>query len=890
MNSKLLAALAMMALVAVAFVSVGMAYTASTENSGNTLTSEYVVLEQTKYTFTDDTLQFDTVTNEMGTYYQLRYATELIPIDGKMYYGVQVGESDTLKSTVVGNPSLTKLDVTVNTLNLAESIFTDYSDIYDWRYILKISSQNGSVVQYAYYDGHTSDEDLIIWKVFDPNSPVLTTGVSDYTRIVGSWNVWEEGISYNVSAADATGTNEFIVLTNSAYNVPAGISVIKITNSGIVLETGKEIGYKITGMLWGTTSKSDYSITDNDVKNGYVVVVDNGYTGLTGYKVLKISENGNVTLDNGKSVGDRITGNWKLWGVNSVYNVIDGDKYGSDTSDFIVLIGEGQTCLSRYTVVKITNNGVTFETNKNAGDTIKGSWKLWNTTSKMDYKIVPSDSRNKIIVLVDAAYSTTLTGHTIIEIPNKTAITINAGETYTTSLYFAGPGETVNDSSSVRGAGKVAKVRSTEEGYTTTISPIWAPSSDGDYSSTIHSGYPAGATDISGKPLKDQSRSLYFTKGTNLMLPEAQFGEEIKVGSDVYVFAGWYNAEKNKTYSPRSTFVMTEDMEFTAQWLKKENATVINFNVNTAKITGKASGDTVYGKWMSVSQETAGNYSLSSPATSDIISIGGKDYILLINEGVPASAISNYTVVMVRSNGAVVFESGMTASDTISGNWISHDQNVAGSYSLESHAANDKISIGGKDYIVIVDADYTLSATYGVITIDGWTGFMNDDYISRGGHYYLPPNEFDRTGYRFLGWTVDDPMDSSTEPLPPVTYNKIPSSVESVTLYANWEVWTPSSPYEKIIFHGDISFSDRAFTVYTDSSGKYIMPDCMFGPEYELPDDTKGWKFIGWKIKTADRYGYTVAQSSSMPVGKDSDYIIKNGTIKFIYDSEEQSS
>jgi len=57
-------ALTITAVLGMAFAGVGYAYTASTENSGNNLTSEYVVLSQTNYTLSSDgSFEYYSVTN-----------------------------------------------------------------------------------------------------------------------------------------------------------------------------------------------------------------------------------------------------------------------------------------------------------------------------------------------------------------------------------------------------------------------------------------------------------------------------------------------------------------------------------------------------------------------------------------------------------------------------------------------------------------------------------------------------------------------------------------------------------------------------------------------------------------------------------------------------------
>ena len=105
-KSKFLLASVIVLALAASFTAVGYAYTSSTENSGNTVTSEYVVLTQTEYTFSTKNLALDIVSTDAGDAYRLvGGTTELIDIDGRKYYGFKIGE-DTLQATIVyHNPS-----------------------------------------------------------------------------------------------------------------------------------------------------------------------------------------------------------------------------------------------------------------------------------------------------------------------------------------------------------------------------------------------------------------------------------------------------------------------------------------------------------------------------------------------------------------------------------------------------------------------------------------------------------------------------------------------------------------------------------------------------------------------------------------------------------------
>ena len=763
--SRALTVVALLAVVAMVFVGVGAAYAASTENSGNTVTSEYVVLSQTSYSFTDDTLQYDVVTTELGTVYQLRGVTQLITIDGQMYYGVQVGDPDTLKAEVVGNDSLDVLDVTVNTLNTSGSEFTDFEGIYDWRYIMKIVNNNdSSKVQYVYYDG-TGTDDLVRWNTYNPDAPRII----DMNSITGKWKVWGAG---------------------NASLIPEG---------GLPMESYKE---------------------------GFLVLTDEYVGGLNGYTVITITPN------------------------------VDSSKPPN----------------------------VKFETNKSIGDTIAGNWKPWNrTVTAGSYTLLEStiqaDSKKGFIILVDSSVSNLAT-NTVIGIPST--LSIQKDVQYDTYLYFAGVGETVNDGSVVKSVGKTVKFKSNS-----VISPVWVPSEESDLSNTLYPNYPENATKVGGGELTGQKRMLYFTKGSTLMLPENQYESEIQVGNDIYVFAGWHSDKYNKTYSPRYWFEMNEDREFKAVWEKASTATSVVFESGVS-IIEKSPTETVPGSWLPWGDGTEGaTYTVAEYPTEDedLKTDAKEGFIVLIHKSVKSS-LSDITVIKVESDGHISYETGKSESDTVAGSmW----------YAWNTIPVGDGIALSyceaKNGFVVLIHEDYNItSGKYGIITID-WTGEMNTDYIQRGGQYVLPPNEFVREGKRFIGWKIDDPSLATDEPLQPATKKNIPESIDSVTLVAQWVDWDDSTSKErKLEFKGNIAFEEKSFYVYTDAEGKYLLPECFFGPEYELPDDTRGWKCIGWKIKAGELTGYKVAQSFTMPVGHESDQLVKNGTVKFIYDSEGQYS
>ena len=193
MKSAAIVAAVLVILLASAFAATGYAYTASTENSGNSVTSQYVTLTQQNYTFSSGSVGFDVIETGAGIRYQLvgSNQNQLIEIDGKMYYGVALGSPDKLTARMVGGGG-GNLNITMSSPQLYGK-FADFSQNHlDWRYILKVYASNEahpeSNCQYAYYDGASSG----VWKYAEvvsgvqhsADNLVLNTAVDHYVTIL----------------------------------------------------------------------------------------------------------------------------------------------------------------------------------------------------------------------------------------------------------------------------------------------------------------------------------------------------------------------------------------------------------------------------------------------------------------------------------------------------------------------------------------------------------------------------------------------------------------------------------------------------------------------------------------------------------------------------------
>ena len=224
-RSRLFAAAIVVMLIAAAFATVGYAYTSSTENRGNTVTSEYVVLTQQEYTFSNENLRFDVIDTEGGKVYQLLGGyTELITIDGKKYYGVEVGH-DTLTATRVGSAD-PAIYVEVSSAHELGGWFTDYSDtLLDWRYILEVEDTYHAK-QYAYYGG--SLDGVWQYQTGGVSAEKLTlTAEEEYTT-----RLYFAGVGMNTSAS--LRSSDSLLKVTSSINITPEWRPLSSTPNGLV--------------------------------------------------------------------------------------------------------------------------------------------------------------------------------------------------------------------------------------------------------------------------------------------------------------------------------------------------------------------------------------------------------------------------------------------------------------------------------------------------------------------------------------------------------------------------------------------------------------------------------------------------------------------------------
>lgn len=143
-------------LVAGSVIVVGYSYSGATENTDNTSTLEYVILEQDEEHYTFGTGSFNLISIVMSDNHSLKAAyciqkssddvDSLCSIGTIPYYGVQIGDSSKLKGTYslshVGEEGYVRMNMPVLVTNGSGSTyFADLSGS-DWRYIIEVSYNN----------------------------------------------------------------------------------------------------------------------------------------------------------------------------------------------------------------------------------------------------------------------------------------------------------------------------------------------------------------------------------------------------------------------------------------------------------------------------------------------------------------------------------------------------------------------------------------------------------------------------------------------------------------------------------------------------------------------------------------------------------------------------
>ena len=141
--------IAIAAVAAMALAGVGYAYTASTENTGNSVSSEYVVLAQSNYTFSAGaSFTYYSITSGADTYYYLQDDSPTLKQildtgsgytnhNGKYYWGVRIGDPTTLSISAVNYELTDHMCIQVGMSTVDNERFTKFTTN-DWQYFMKI--------------------------------------------------------------------------------------------------------------------------------------------------------------------------------------------------------------------------------------------------------------------------------------------------------------------------------------------------------------------------------------------------------------------------------------------------------------------------------------------------------------------------------------------------------------------------------------------------------------------------------------------------------------------------------------------------------------------------------------------------------------------------------
>ena len=140
----------MVAVFGMAFAGIGYAYTASTENSGNSISSEYVVLAQSNYTFSAGTsFTYYSITSSADTYYYIAdddpAVKRILDTDSggyakhnnKFYWGVRIGDPTTLSISSVNYDISNTMRIQVRMSTVDNECFTKFTTN-NWLYFMKI--------------------------------------------------------------------------------------------------------------------------------------------------------------------------------------------------------------------------------------------------------------------------------------------------------------------------------------------------------------------------------------------------------------------------------------------------------------------------------------------------------------------------------------------------------------------------------------------------------------------------------------------------------------------------------------------------------------------------------------------------------------------------------
>lgn len=919
---KLVLAIAIVAVLAMAFTSVGYAYTASTENSGNSVTSQYVTLTQQNYTFNGYAVSFDVVETEAGIKYQLNgHTEELMDIEGRGYVGALIG-SDKLSATMTGGTGGV-LGVAVTSPQMNDGWFTDYSgDLYGWRYVLKASvdcNVTGSVTAinamgspavgacYRLTDSGTLTKgslavaagdvvgyDGSAW-VLMPDQYAYYSGSSNGMWVVKGQNLDSQ---YRVAAVDAdpggyiklysADTIKDITVVVITHNAQGVASVHHVyVNEGFY--TPIDLGVSPSGKWYvdgREITDGKYTVEKADADAGCNVVIYDAPTAAGTFDVVKI-DNGTATLVSGKTAGQTVDGmyGWNVGGGIKLH-ILTGATYTTK----LYFAGE-----SEYVNSALRSEGSVIKATGQV--TIVPEWVPAGASDKLKYTLKASDSEGAEARAV------------FVQSGSDVMLPDNCFEAPANMKFV---GWKADNMSKVFTSGHIFTSYSVERTFTAQ----WAAEED-CFAVTFNSGggYGTMATAYLLKNLES---------GNTYTLPPCGFTkpDSTAVG---WMVVGATSGTHYTDYGEKFTDIagVKEGLILTPVWGESpvggEHVT-ISFDTKTVVViphtgspyvvSGKEIGDTIeleQGIWY-IRGRSLGNvdsYVLRDP---DVVQGG---YAVLYQD---QNASGQYKVIRVE------------------GNWV----DVSGTLSVDDHVdhvgdfrVNGAAIYGGLYVVNVEDADDAASrfivlyeftnpsGEYTVITVSDTgnptmtKGLRSGDSmtlaegtwyvkgVSKEDTYTVNPSDavngfivLYKTANESNKYTVVKASINGATAIRNLTVGDIEHAVTGVKGWKvkGWEIGSYKVRAEDAAALGSdgyiLLYSNVAATYlyHTGENGSYTLPACYSAP----PEDPamigfKGWKLLGWEVTGSP--GRFAGQSYTMPIGTDG-YIVKNGTIKFSYSND----
>ena len=917
-------AVVLILLLATAMAGVGYAYTASTENSGNTVMPQYVVLSQQNYSFSSDSLSFDVIETEAGMKYQLNgTAVPLTSIEGADYLGISIG-TDKLSASATGWPG-GLLDVAVSTPQMDDGWFTDYSgDLHGWRYVLKVTADYTATKTVSEINGISSPAVGTCYKVSDAGT--ITEGslsVSEddvvgfdgstwvllpdqYAHYSGSdngmWIVKGQSIAsqYHVAAADADAGGYIRLYSNDAVN-DIMVVVIKHVNSiptiqHVYINEGITSPIDLDEGTWYVDGRQiqngEYVVDSADTDGGGNVVIYDSPE-VSKYAVVKI-DNGTATIEYNKTAGNTVDGvaGWYCGG-GTMLRILTGTTYSTQLFFAGVAADVNSSLRTSGTIIK-TDAHVTVTPEwipAGDGDVLKYTLRSGEGTGADRVVYVNSGSR----VMLPENFFDAPTGKVFVGWKAD-----NLDKVFTS-------GHMYNNFTEER-----------------TFTAQWAAASD-CWTITFNAGT-GGVGHIDTAYLL-----MNVDSGSTYTLPPCSFTNQ------GHEFIGWrVTGTSGRDYSDYTArFVdisaVKENLTLTAQWAEAKNGSnVVSITFDTCTVVVVPHEDSPYvqsGKQIGETITLAsGTWYLKGVAVTDAnLNEAGVQYVLRASDLVqggyvvlyqdkPSDNVSNpYRAIKVEGNSASV--SGALPEganvDGVGGWKVNNTSIYGGMYKVkagDADSADSRFIVAyeftnstGEYTVIMVPSTGTPVMTRGLhvgetIPYTGETWYVMGNASANS---YVVSASDAVNGFIVLYETANAPDKYTVVKAGNAGATAIRDlDVESnnkVTDLKGWKVRGVTVGIYKVLDSDATALGSDGFiliysnmaatyVVYTGANGSYSVPYSI-SPPPEGPGviGFKGWKLVGWEV-TANS-SRKVPQSYTMPYGTDG-CIVSNGTIKYTYSND----